>query len=605
MKKYSWILGAFFLLFGAVPVMAAEETPEAVEAGYILESPTEEGRDVFIQAGGEDSELSDVLLTIREEGREVQVEGEAISNVTAFHLSDAAELICMEGRLDGRAFRTELQALDGEEGIVLSEENYSDYVVSDAEQDAASISNAMEETDQTDKGIRLLEEGDEEAVVVIDPGHGPDSPGTYKTWDGIVYREEELTMEIAEYLQEELESYGNVRVYLTRDAESTPSIYERVEYASELEADILVSIHLNAAGDVNDQETTASGVEAMVAKIGTYNPENAQEGQDLARCILDELAGLGFEDRGFVIRMGDEPEDVYEDGSVSDYYGIVRYGQMLDVPSIIVEHGFLNNESDFRTYLSTTEARRSLAEADARGIAAYLGLSKVSPWEETLTGDWDGDGIDTLCGRIGNMYYFKNDQTGGEADTVIAYGRPDDEVLVGDWDGDGVDTLCVRRGKNYYFKNSIDGGEADTVIAYGHEEDPVLVGDWDGDGLDTLSVRRGKEYYFKNSIDGGEADAVIAYGHEEDPVLVGDWDGDGLDTLSVRRGKEYYFKNSIDGGEADAVIAYGHEEDLVLVGDWDGDGLDTLAVWREARYYFKNSIEGGEADLVILYGKTA
>lgn len=29
MKKYSWILGAFFLLFGAVPVMAAEETPEA------------------------------------------------------------------------------------------------------------------------------------------------------------------------------------------------------------------------------------------------------------------------------------------------------------------------------------------------------------------------------------------------------------------------------------------------------------------------------------------------------------------------------------------------------------------------------------------------
>ena len=128
-----------------------------------------------------------------------------------------------------------------------------------------------------------------------------------------------------------------------------------------------------------------------MAKIGTYNPENAQEGQDLARCILDELAGLGFEDRGFVIRMGDEPEDVYEDGSVSDYYGIVRYGQMLDVPSIIVEHGFLNNESDFRTYLSTAEARRSLAEADARGIAAYLGLSKVSPWEETLTGDWDGD----------------------------------------------------------------------------------------------------------------------------------------------------------------------------------------------------------------------
>jgi hypothetical protein len=48
----------------------------------------------------------------------------------------------------------------------------------------------------------------------------------------------------------------------------------------------------------------------------------------------------------------------------------------------------------------------------------------------------------------------------------------------------------VRRGIAYYFKNSISGGEADTVIAYGKADDAVLVGDWDGDGKDTLAVRR-------------------------------------------------------------------------------------------------------------------
>ena len=603
------LMGLFLVFIGSAAVNAEDEGYLNIEAGYIFEYPTENGKDVLIQAGDQEETISDAVLTVKMDGQEQQIKGEAIANVAAFHLGEEAELLYMEGVAGGRNFRTELRELDREEGVPVdnnlaaSDIDVSSYVVGDAEENDHAVAEAMQETEQA--GVSPYSRSAEK-IVVIDPGHGKASPGTYKTWDGVVYREEVLTLKIAEYLKEALEEYSDITVYLTRDADSTPTIRERVEYASELGADIWVSIHLNAAGNISDAETTANGVEAMVAKIGTYNPENAQEGQNLARAILDELVELGFNDRGFVIRMGDEPEDVYEDGSVSDYYGIVRYGQMLNVPSIIVEHGFLNNESDFRNYLSTEEGLRNLAAADARGIANYLGISdsKTEQWDETFTGDWDGDGIDTLCGRKGNLFYFKNELSGGEADLVIAYGKPEDEVLVGDWDGDGKDTLAVRRGKFYYFKNSIAGGEADKTIAYGHEEDQVLTGDWDGDGADTLTVRRGKFYYFKNSISGGEADATIAYGHEEDRVLVGDWDGDGADTLAVRRGKFYYFKNSISGGEADATIAYGHEEDRVLIGDWNGDGADTLAVWRGTEYYFKNSISGGEADLVFEYGWT-
>ena len=36
-------------------------------------------------------------------------------------------------------------------------------------------------------------------MVVIDPGHSKKSSGTYKTWDGITYHEEDLTMKIAVY----------------------------------------------------------------------------------------------------------------------------------------------------------------------------------------------------------------------------------------------------------------------------------------------------------------------------------------------------------------------------------------------------------------------
>ena len=68
------------------------------------------------------------------------------------------------------------------------------------------------------------------------------------------------------------------------------------------------------------------------------------------------MVRLGFKDRGFVFRMGD---GAYPDNSQADYYAIVR-GQELGVPSIIVEHGFLNNESDFRKYLSTEDGLKRL-----------------------------------------------------------------------------------------------------------------------------------------------------------------------------------------------------------------------------------------------------
>ena len=174
---------------------------------------------------------------------------------------------------------------------------------------------------------------------------------------------------------------------------------------------------------------------------------------------------------------------------------------------------------------------------------------------------------DSLAVRRGNTYYFKNSISCGEADRVIAYGKPGDQVLVGDWDGDGKDTLAVRRGSTYHFKNSLNGGEADKVIAYGKPGDQVLVGDW-GNDVDTLAVRRGSTYYFKNSINGGQADKVIAYGKSSDNVLVGDWNGSGVDTLAVRRGKTYHFKYSISGGKADKVIAYGNSSDQVLAGRW-------------------------------------
>jgi hypothetical protein len=52
---------------------------------------------------------------------------------------------------------------------------------------------------------------------------------------------------------------------------------------------------------------------------------------------------------------------------------------------------------------------------------------------------------DSFVVRRNNLYYISYSVHGGEADMVLAYGRVSDQTLVGDWNADGVDSLGVRR----------------------------------------------------------------------------------------------------------------------------------------------------------------
>ncbi|WP_452176632.1 gamma-glutamyltransferase [Georgenia satyanarayanai] len=200
--------------------------------------------------------------------------------------------------------------------------------------------------------------------------------------------------------------------------------------------------------------------------------------------------------------------------------------------------------------------------------------------DEVLVGDWDGDGVDTIAVRRGNVVHVSGGHRGGDAARTFTYGRPGDVLLVGDWDGDGRDTLAVRRGNEYHVRNRLAGGDADRVVRYGRENDVVVVGDWDGNGTDTLAVRRAATYHVRNSLRGGDADTVFTYGRAGDVTLAGDWDGNGTDTLTIQRGRVFHVSNSLRGGDADHVLTFGREGDEVYVGDWDGNGTDTLGVRR-------------------------
>ena len=212
-----------------------------------------------------------------------------------------------------------------------------------------------------------------EVVIVLDPGHGGLDSGTTMRYDGVEVWESTLNLKIAEYCRDYLEAhYENVRVYLTRQEDKKVSLDTRVAFAVEMEADYLLSIHINS------DEGDASGVLALVPR-GRYRPEQAEASTVTAEAILEELAALGLRNRGTVVQLGDGR---YPDGSTTDAFAIVRGGVLNNIPSIIMEHGFLDHAGDYYNYLSSEEKLADLGRADALGLAKTLGLKEKEPEPE-------------------------------------------------------------------------------------------------------------------------------------------------------------------------------------------------------------------------------
>ena len=220
---------------------------------------------------------------------------------------------------------------------------------------------------------------DDWIYIAIDPGHGGIDSGCVATYDGVQYTERDVCMQIGLYLKEELESYSHVKVFMTRTPETPASalpsgeVKSRVVLAQNESCDFLISLHLN---DVGLGTHVPNGACALVSN-GNYRPEIAEAGKAVAAVTLAELGKLGVENKGFLLR--DSGDTRYPNGKIADYYGIVRYGIQMNIPTTLIEHCFLRNENDFRTLLSSDAKLRAVAKADAAGLVQYFGLEKKIP----------------------------------------------------------------------------------------------------------------------------------------------------------------------------------------------------------------------------------
>ncbi|MBR6316464.1 MAG: GBS Bsp-like repeat-containing protein [Lachnospiraceae bacterium] len=263
-----------------------------------------------------------------------------------------------------------------------------------AETSEENIVQVAPSTTSTDETAKLVEEAllaDEtltaeakkaaNVIVVLDPGHDNTHAGARA--NGLL--EEIMTFKVATYCKQYLEeNYSNVTVYMTRNSTacpypgttSTDDNAARVAAAASVGANAYVSIHFNTTA-----ASSGSSNGAMVFyPNGNYNATVSASGRVLATNILAELIKLGLNNNGVKI-YNSRSGDTYPDGSLADYYGVIRRSKLYGFPGIIIEHAFLNNSRD-AAFCSSEENLKRMGIADAIGIANAFTLKQGPKVEE-------------------------------------------------------------------------------------------------------------------------------------------------------------------------------------------------------------------------------
>lgn len=199
--------------------------------------------------------------------------------------------------------------------------------------------------------------------IFIDPGHGGSDtanrgPSGYVEAHGVL----DIALRLKDLL---VSSYD---VLLSRELDITLSLEDRTNKANTWGADLLVSIHTNAAGSPE-----ARGIETWHSKNGEWGARFSDQAKRVAMIVQEELVkATGLKDRGIKTRLVDRRDSpIYG----LDYYAVIRKAKC---PAIIIEAGFHTNPQE-EAKLKTADFRQKVAEGIAAGIRRAYPVEALAP----------------------------------------------------------------------------------------------------------------------------------------------------------------------------------------------------------------------------------
>ena len=219
-------------------------------------------------------------------------------------------------------------------------------------------------------------------IVAIDAGHGGKDPGALGKRGT---REKDITLKAAKMLAEELRKSAHITPILIRDSDRFYKLRTRIKRARDKQADIFVSLHADSAPN-----TKARGISVFSLSDTASDKEAAYLAKRENKADLIGGPDLASEDpvaANALLRMF-QRESMNESAklatvilsNIKDLPGGDKRGHRFagfavlkspDIPSILVEMGFLSNRQDEKN-LRDDSYLRGLSKRLARAISRYL-----------------------------------------------------------------------------------------------------------------------------------------------------------------------------------------------------------------------------------------
>lgn len=226
-------------------------------------------------------------------------------------------------------------------------------------------------------------------IVVLDPGHGGQDPGAIGA-NGL--REKDVVLEMARSIRTLLERNApHVKVVLTRDDDSFLSLPKRTEIAEEAQADLFVSLHVNAnpsrkvngfsvytlsenATDAAARELAEkeNAVDLLFGGIETPKPTN----DALLAFVLADLSKTAWLQHS--LEFGRLSVDttvaalrkykIEKEGLKRANFAVLRTAAM---PAVLVEACYISNEKE-EGLLTRQDFQMKLAQSLAKSIMDYF-----------------------------------------------------------------------------------------------------------------------------------------------------------------------------------------------------------------------------------------
>jgi N-acetylmuramoyl-L-alanine amidase len=219
-------------------------------------------------------------------------------------------------------------------------------------------------------------------VIVLDPGHGGVDPGATSI-SGIY--EKRITLAVAHLFKKKLEGTGRYRVILTRERDIFVRLRDRVRFARDAGAELFISLH---ADTVRNRKIRGLAVYTLSERASDREAGMLAEKENKSDLIAGiDLSGESREVTNILIDLA-QRESMNQSARFASRLvkELARESKLLrnthrfagfavlkapDIPSVLLELGFLSNPKDERA-LKSRRYRNKLAAALTRGVDRYF-----------------------------------------------------------------------------------------------------------------------------------------------------------------------------------------------------------------------------------------